>query len=1039
MLEENQNKNIPQRLVRLINDPTRIGILTGRIQKRTGRIFHQIQFADSTAQYKPESQFEFITNRQYSPLDMLKEGKLGRAVDLRRTLTHVKLSGRLADVIYSMKATNTDFYAYQFKPVIKILESPSNSLLIADEVGLGKTIEAGLIWTELRSRFDMRRLVVLCPAALREKWQRELSNKIGVSAQICDANEMLSIINEEGFQTRGFALISSIQGLRPPKGWEYKDFGKPSAKLARYLREMENEERLIDLLVIDEAHHMRNSETQTNELGRLFKNVSEYCVLLTATPIHNKNRDMFSLLQLIDYDTFSREDAFTNILSANAPLVKARDKILGADIDINEIKRLIEEASNHPLLKSNRQLSMINDMLIKTNQLNHRETRSKLAYRLETVNLLAHVITRTRKKDVSENRVIRNPLVEFVELEPVEKEFYELVTDVVIQYAIKCEVNERFLAAQPQRQMTSSMAAALQSWQKKLVEVEESIKTGDSEYDYNLEEKLGPLATEIVLRSRDYIDLGLLVKVDTKYRRLIHILSEFFRNHPNEKVIVFSTFRATLKYLDKRLKEDGINCILLMGGQRETKDELIHRFSRADGPNILLSSEVGGEGVDIQFSRILINYDLPWNPMRLEQRIGRIDRIGQKAEKITIWNIFYNDTIDSRIYTRLYDKLDLCRYALGDFEEILGGEIRKLEIELLSGKLTPEQQNRRIDQTAQALSNLRYEEEKLEQDAVSLVAYGDYILNQVQAAYQLNRWISGEDIKVYLFDYLKLNYPGCELHQMEPDSLIYDIELAEKARFDLNKFLDKNKYSFTTRLVSSSNPVRCRFENQTVTYQKKSEEVINQFHPLIRMVSSRIKEREEQLTPAVALRLKSSVVDKTFKKGIYVIAVQHWYFSGLQDIEKLSYAATGIEEFNSLLDPTSAENLATVAVARGEDWLEAVNIVDMNKIYNISNEILFGKLDREFSIFCEELKAKNEDRADIQLHTLEHHYQNQMSLLENIADKHRSNNRYPLLKATEGRIMALKLRVDQQRLIIKNRRKIKYDSKEIALAIILIV
>ncbi|MGB4230887.1 MAG: helicase, partial [bacterium] len=106
---------------------------------------------------------ERIGDVRLSPLDMLESKKLGRPIDLRRTLTHVKLSGRLADVIYSMEATNTDFYAYQFKPVVKILESPTNSVLIADEVGLGKTIEAGLIWTELRSRFDMRRLLVICP------------------------------------------------------------------------------------------------------------------------------------------------------------------------------------------------------------------------------------------------------------------------------------------------------------------------------------------------------------------------------------------------------------------------------------------------------------------------------------------------------------------------------------------------------------------------------------------------------------------------------------------------------------------------------------------------------------------------------------------------------------------------------------------------------------------------------------------------------------------------------------------------------------
>jgi len=131
-----------------------------------------------------------------SPLDMLETKSLGRPIDLRRTLTHVKLSGRLADVIYGMEATNTDCCAYRFKQVIKALESPTNGILITDEVGLGKTTEAGLIWTELRSRFDLRRLVVLCPATLREKWKRELSTKIGVASQICDARETMGLLRD---------------------------------------------------------------------------------------------------------------------------------------------------------------------------------------------------------------------------------------------------------------------------------------------------------------------------------------------------------------------------------------------------------------------------------------------------------------------------------------------------------------------------------------------------------------------------------------------------------------------------------------------------------------------------------------------------------------------------------------------------------------------------------------------------------------------------------------------------------------------------
>jgi hypothetical protein len=180
----------PGEVVRMRSNHSCVGTITGEKQAKAGREYWAVSLADGTGtRMLPTAQLERLPD-SVDPINELRSGQFGDPAVFRRLLIHHRLTGRLRDVIYSMDVTDTEFHAYQFKPVIKLLSSPSQGLLIADEVGLGKTIEAGLIWTELVARFDANRLLVICPKSLTVKWRQELWQKFSIDAKIVDASEL---------------------------------------------------------------------------------------------------------------------------------------------------------------------------------------------------------------------------------------------------------------------------------------------------------------------------------------------------------------------------------------------------------------------------------------------------------------------------------------------------------------------------------------------------------------------------------------------------------------------------------------------------------------------------------------------------------------------------------------------------------------------------------------------------------------------------------------------------------------------------------
>ena len=1019
--------------VRVKADPSRVGVSTGKNRTRRQRVYWQVLFPDQTgSDYILQSQLEEIVDGDQDPLDLVRHGRFGRAHDLRGNLTYIRLNGRLSNVFYSMEATNTDFYAYQFKSVMNFLMSPGQSILIADEVGLGKTIEAGLIWTELRAREDARRLLVLCPAMLQEKWRAELFNRFGVVGELANAKDVHRRLVDMGPTGRQpFAQIASMQGLRPPRKWDTDAIDADArSKLARYLSDREGEAPLIDLLVVDEAHYMRNASTMTATLGRLFREVSDHVVLLSATPVHLGGRDLYELLNLVDQDTFNQPAVFDYILQANEPLVAARDAVLRGEVTHEQLHGMLENARSHPLLRANRQLAGMLDTPPTEGQLASRRFRSELANKLERVNLLGRAVTRTRKRDVKEWVVLREAIPEEVVLSPVERRFYDHVTSIVRGFAAQHESHEGFLLVMPQRQMSSSLPAAFRAWRDRESDVQAAHEDVGWEDATNGEP--GPIVAELVRRVPEIADYEELKAGDSKYGRLRAMLRRHLTEFPREKIVLFAYFRPTLHYLHERLLDDGIASVTLTGGVSD-KYAIIAQFAQLRGPSVLLASEVASEGVDLQFARVLINYDLPWNPMKVEQRIGRIDRLGQSAPKVTIWNLFYADTIDSRIYTRLYERIGVFERTLGGLEPIIGDEIRKLTLDLLRGDLTPAQEEARIEQAAAATSNYRLEEERLEAEASSLIAHGDYVLDEIRASRELNRWITGEDLYAHVRDFFTRRYPGCGFTQLRSDALLFDVKLSTNARLALDDYLRKQRLVGQTELARpTTGPVRCSFDNRPGT-TSSAKEHITQFHALTRFVNAQLRQSDQHYFPTASVDL--AAVGEECPKGVYVFAVSKWSVGGIREIEQLSYVLKPLHGGGGFLPDDVAELMITMAARRGRDWLGAVKIVDFEQAASIAEDCIWEARDR-YERFVQEVELENSDRVDLQRAGVEGHWKRVVARQQEVLAGHRRRGRTQLIPPTQGRIDRLNEVMGQRLQALENKRRVSHREEEVCLGII---
>lgn len=997
--------------VRSRHDAGLVGESTGRTRNDGDGLMVQIRFPGQQPRFEMAEDLE-PADTELDDREQVLAGKFASAAHLRKRLTSVQLAGQLSEMIYSLDTTDTQFMPHQFKPLLALLDSPSKGVLIADEVGLGKTIEAGLIWTELRFRTHATRLLVVCPAVLCDKWKQELYRRFGTTAQVMNARELLQHLQAGEAAPKVPAIICSLQGIRPPTDATDDDANTTSTvvRLARHLNNAQGQ-TLFDLVVIDEAHYLRNHQTSSAFLGQLLRPVAEYFVLLSATPVNNRSTDLFNLVSLVDPDQFRFEGEFENVLGANRPLVRLANQLKRPEASIGMVREALDEAELHWLFRNSESLKLLKDSLgVRDDaEVLVPEERVEMNHRLERVNLLGQVIVRSRKREVLENRVERLVQNFPVPMTTLEQDFYQRVTEAVISYGLHNGGVQGFLLATPQRQMSSCMFAAASRWLGRAGEwSEEEAEAfaydafGEDIEPSGLTSVSGHVARALVA----HVDLKALRAHDSKYEQLEALLKEYACDYPREKVIVFSYFRDTLGYLKERLEAVGIPALVVMGG--DDKQARIDEFRQSDRYKVLLASEVAAEGVDLQFMRFLVNYDLPWNPMRVEQRIGRIDRIGQQAQAISIANLVYQNTIDDRILTRLFEKLKLFEDALGCTEDVLQDGISLLTRDLLSGHLTPEQQERRIDQARAVMEQNRRNMAEIQEHEADFVGLGEFVRNKVSHAHDTQRRITDQDLQLHIREYLEENAPGYAM-RMDPGGATGSIRLGADATAKLIRFREGRQLPRSKLESGGDCEVVIRNHVNRGEHPPKYE-LINQYHPLVRMIADH-EGRGQHRDLVVAAEVELAELGLDISSGDYAFAAEIWQFEGARREETIRacfHPVRGGEPIGG----ESGFDLINALRAQTRDWVDIGPCLPDRQASAELLESTKAALLRQFREARRAFQAENADRIRIQRESLARNLERRIGKLElaiqRVAESHRTNYR----RMAEGQIRDLRQKHD---------------------------
>lgn len=501
-----------------------------------------------------------------------QDGTRGALADyfLRRRLLELKLVQHFEDLICLSTLRGVDSYHYQQETVRRVLRQFKGRALLADEVGLGKTIEACLVLKEYWARGMVRKVLVLTPASLVSQWKGELIEKFGLAPVSPDGPEFRA--DSGRFWQAEPLIVASIAMARL----------EPHASALAGIP--------WDMVIVDEAHCLKNRASANWKLVNSLN--KKFILMLTATPVENKLIELYNLITVLKPGLLSTEGEFRKLF------VTARDP---------------KSPRNPEQLRA-----LVSEVMV-------RNTRSAVDVRLP-------------------HRVAASVVVP---PSPAEAQLYQMVSEFVAQrYQGSRRRAADFALHVLQRQAGSSSQALVRAVGRALAE--ESWPGARDRRDL---EKMLDLASQLL-----YSGKGL---------QLGRMLSE-----RTGKTAVFTEFTATLEHLAEVCEQNGVRYALFSGEMsRAEKDAAIARFR--DEADVLVSTGSGGEGRNLQFANTVINFDLPWNPMRLEQRVGRVHRIGQTQE-VFVFNFCQAGTVEDQLLRVLHDKINMFELVVGEMDTILG-------------------------------------------------------------------------------------------------------------------------------------------------------------------------------------------------------------------------------------------------------------------------------------------------------------------------------------------------------------------------------